>query len=58
MALENASDIAKTAMLYGAKVPISGQADSRDRAPYKEKKTLPGTPNNVSHLVCVTAHCL
>ena len=55
MALENASDIAKTAMLYGAKVPISGQADSRDGAPYKEKKTLPGAPADVCWFVCVAA---
>ena len=54
---ENAPDIARAAMLYGAKVPISGQADSRDGAPYKEKKTLPGAPADVSHFVCVTAHC-
>ena len=58
MARENASDIAKAAMLYGANVPISGQADSSYGAPYKEKKNLPGTPNNVSHLVCVTADYL
>ncbi len=38
MALENAPDIAKTAMLYGAKVPNSGQADSRNGAPNKKKK--------------------
>ena len=54
---ENAPDTARAAVLYGAKVPISGQADSRDGTPYKEKKTLPGAPADVSHFVCVTAHC-
>ena len=54
---KSAPDTARAAVLYGAKVPISGQADSRDGAPYKEKKTLPGAPADVSHFVCVTAHC-
>ena len=53
----SAPDTAGSAVLYGDNVPISGQADSRDGAPYKEKKTLPGAPADVSHFVCVTAHC-
>lgn len=36
-------------------IPISGQADSRASVPYKEKRTLPGTPVDVSEFVCVTA---
>ena len=52
---ENAPDTARAAVLYGAKVPISGQADSRDGTPYKEKKTLPGAPADVSWFVCVAA---
>ena len=42
-------------MLYGNNVPISGQADSRESVPYKEKKTLPGTNANISEFGCVTA---
>ena len=42
-------------MLYGNNVPISGQTDSRESVPYKEKRTLPGAPADVSSLVCVTA---
>ncbi|KAL8619357.1 hypothetical protein ACOMHN_057001 [Nucella lapillus] len=38
------------------RVPISGQADSRERVPYKEKRTLPGVSADVSHFVCVAAH--
>ncbi len=38
-----------------ANVPISEQVNSRDYAPYKEKRTLPGTPADVSEFVCVTA---
>ena len=53
---ESAPDTARAAVLYGALVPISGQADSRDGAPYKEKRTLPGAPADVPHFVCVTAH--
>ena len=52
---ESAPDTARAAVLYGALVPISGQADSRDGAPYKEKRTLPGAPADVPHFVCVTA---
>lgn len=48
-------DTARTAVLYGSNTPISGQADSRGYAPYKEKRTLPGTPADVSEFVCVTA---
>ena len=40
----------------GTAVPISGQADSRESVPYKEKRTLPGTSAAVSEFVCVTAH--
>jgi len=42
-------------VLYGNNVPISGQTDSRESVPYKEKRTLPGAPADVSSLVCVTA---
>ena len=52
---ESAPDTARAAVLYGTLVPISGQADSRDGVPYKEKRTLPGAPADVPHFVCVTA---
>ena len=52
---ESAPDTARAAVLYGADVPISGQAASREGAPYKEKRTLPGAPADVSHFVCVAA---
>ena len=39
----------------GTNVPISGQAPSREYDPYKEKRTLPGTPVSVSWFVCVAA---
>ena len=52
---KSAPDTARAAVLYGAVVPISGQADSRDWAPYKEKRTLPGAPADVPHFVCVAA---
>ncbi|RUS68392.1 hypothetical protein EGW08_023846 [Elysia chlorotica] len=52
---ERAPDTARAAVLYGADVPISGQAASREGAPYKEKRTLPGAPADVPHFVCVTA---
>ena len=42
-------------VLYGNNVPLTGQADSRESVPYKEKTTLPGTPADVSEFVCVTA---
>ncbi len=42
-------------MLYGSDVPISGRSDSRESAPYEEKRTLPGTPADVSEFVCVAA---
>ena len=51
----SAPDTARAAVLYGNRVPISGQADSRDYVPYKEKRTLPGTPANVSEFACVAA---
>ena len=51
----SAPDTARGAVLYGCNVPISGQADSRESVPYKEKRTLPGTPADVSEFVCVTA---
>ena len=50
-----APDTAGSAVLYGCYIPISGQADSREYAPYKEKRTLPGTTADVSWFVCVTA---
>jgi hypothetical protein len=40
----SAPDTARAAVLYGNNIPISGQADSRESVPYKEKTTLPGTP--------------
>ena len=52
---ESAPDTARGAVLYGNTIPISGRADSRESDPYKEKTTLPGTPVDVSELVCVTA---
>lgn len=42
-------------MLYGNDVPISGQADSRESVPYKEKRTLPRALADVSRFVCVAA---
>ena len=48
-------DTAGSAVLYGNNVPISGRADSRESVPYKEKRTLPGAPADVSWCVCVTA---
>ena len=50
-----APDTAGSAVLYGSLVPISGRTDSRECAPYKEKRTLPGTPGGVSWLVRVAA---
>ena len=51
----SAPDTAGSAVLYGDNVPISGQADSRESVPYKEKRTLPGTSADVSEFVCVAA---
>ena len=51
----SAPDTARAAVLYGNNVPISGQTDSRESVPYKEKRTLPGTSAAVSEFVCVTA---
>ncbi len=51
----SAPDTARAAVLYGHDVPISGQADSRESVPYKEKRTLPGTSAGVSEFVCVAA---
>ena len=42
-------------MLYGNDVHISGQADSMESVPYKEKRTLPRALADVSRFVCVTA---
>ena len=44
----SAPDTAGGAVLYGNNVPISGQTDSRESVPYKEKRTLPGTSADVS----------
>ncbi len=52
---ESAPDTARAAVLYGTVVPISGRTDSRDRVPYKEKRTLPGAPADVPRFVCVAA---
>ena len=51
----SAPDTAGSAVLYGDNVPISGRADSRESVPYKEKRTLPGAPADVSWFVCVAA---
>ena len=51
----SAPDTAGSAVLYGDNVPISGQADSRESVPYKEKRTLPGAPADVLEFGCVTA---
>jgi hypothetical protein len=50
-----APDSARAALLYGHNVPISGQADSRESVPYKEKRTLPGAVADVSEVDCVAA---
>ena len=42
-------------MLYGCNVPISRQSNSRESAPNKEKRTLPGIDAGVSVIGCVTA---
>ena len=52
---ESVPDTTRTAVLYGSCIPISGQSDSRDGGPYKEKITLPRTSADVSVLDCVTA---
>ena len=44
----SAPDTAGGAVLCGNNVPISGQTDSRESVPYKEKRTLPGTSADVS----------
>jgi hypothetical protein len=49
----SAPDTAGSAVLYGNNVPIAGQTDSRESVPYKEKRTLPGTPADVSWFVYV-----
>ena len=49
----SAPDTAGSAVLYGDCVPISGQTDSRESVPYKEKRTLPGTPAGVTWFVYV-----
>ena len=51
----SAPDTAGSAVLYGNLVHISGRTDSMERDPYKEKRTLPGTPADVTWFVCVTA---
>ena len=52
---ESTPDTAGSAVLYGNNIPISGRTDSRESVPYKEKRTLPGAPADVSWCVCVTA---
>ena len=44
----SAPDTARSAVLYGNNVPISGQTDSRESVPYKEKRTLPGASADVA----------
>ena len=51
----SAPDTAGSAVLYGDSVHISGQADSMESDPYKEKRTLPGTPADVTWFACVAA---
>ena len=51
----SAPDSARAALLYGHNIPISGRTASRESVPYKEKRTLPGTPADVCELVCVAA---
>ena len=51
----SAPDTAGSAVLYGDNVPLSGQSDSREYVPYKEKRTLPGASADISWLVCVAA---
>ena len=56
--VESAPDTARAAVLYGSgspRVPIAEQVDSRERDPYKEKRTLPGALADVSDFVCVAA---
>ena len=50
-----ATDTARAAVLYGNNIPISGQSDSRESVPYKEKITLPVTNASISEFGCVTA---
>ncbi|XP_022111757.1 uncharacterized protein LOC110991012 [Acanthaster planci] len=52
---QSSPDTAGDATLYGAAVPSTGQDDSRDPAPYQEKKTLPGAPAGVCGLACFAA---
>ncbi|CUT98720.1 rRNA promoter binding protein [Echinococcus multilocularis] len=55
-AYKSLPDTTREVVLYGGDTPISGQPDSRgNNRPYKEKKTLLGTPADVSEFVCVTA---
>ena len=42
-------------MFVRSGLPISGQANSRESAPNKEKRTLPGIDAGVSEFGCVTA---
>ena len=51
----SAPDTAGSAVLYGYNVHISGQADSMESDPYKEKRTLPGTSADVTWFACVAA---
>ena len=39
----------------GLDIPLSAQGDSRESGPYKEKRTLPRAPADVSEFVCVAA---
>ena len=51
---QSAPDTSGSEVLYGYVVPISGQTDSRDCDPYKEKRTLPRALADVSWFVYVT----
>ena len=51
----SAPDTAGSAVLYGSNVHISERIDSMESAPYKEKRTLPGTDAAITWSVCVAA---
>ena len=53
----SAPDSARAVVSYGTVVPISRQADSMDRVPNKEYKTLREAPADVPHFFCVVARC-
>ena len=50
-----APDTARSAVLYGTTTLSPGKPIPGSPTPYKEKRTLPGTPADVSWFVCVAA---